>query len=446
MQKTKKTIVLLSVLLVISFLIPSSLMAQDNKVGAKDKKDLELQTNAQDTAESKDINFFGKKVIPIVNLDLLGTYSKIQGHDETWGAIVDALVSPAIKMNDNYYIIPLYNFNYTREQQIIAEEEGGYSVQQTMNHNVYLTNKFRLNDRFVTKLSGFGTWAYYKETKDEDWSDGLYDYTDVGALLDFEYEIGALRDKSFDELGLELEYYRREYQNFKSLISLASPTAPEENEKDYDGYKLAVGYLRDSADALSIEALYQPLWKRYVDKLVVGSDGVLISGDKRKDLQHTLDLNFRYPQTERLTFYLDNQLIINTSNQNFYDSKDTIILSDDEFIDDYYEYTSYMLRPKVSYDIPVKEEKDLTVHLAYAFLDKQYDDRKAQSSSGAYTNDEQEDKFHTFSLGLSYPLTEKVKAIALFDYTIAKSNMEYEKYYRYNYDLMSVACGISCRF
>jgi len=139
-------------------------------------------------------------------------------------------------------------------------------------------------------------------------------------------------------------------------------------------------------------------------------------------------------------------LIINNSNQNFYDSKDTIALSDDEYIDDYYEYTSYMIRPKVSYDFEINEEKDLTVHLSYAFLNKQYSDRKAQSSTGLYTGEDEEDKFHTFSLGLSYPLTEKIKAIALFDYTIAKSNMEYEKYYRYNYDLMSVACGISCRF
>jgi len=39
---------------------------------------------------------------------------------------------PAIKISDDHYVIPLYNFNYAREQQIIAEEEGGYSVQQTL--------------------------------------------------------------------------------------------------------------------------------------------------------------------------------------------------------------------------------------------------------------------------------------------------------------------------
>jgi hypothetical protein len=418
--------------------------ADDKQVGAKDTRDLELAKDGDQ--ESKDITFFGKKIIPIINLDLLGTYSKIQGHNDTGGAIVDVLVSPAIKINDDHYVIPLYNFNYTREQQIISEEEGGYSVQQTMNHNVYLTNKLKLNDNLTSKISGFGTWAYYKETKDEDWSDGLYDYTDVGGILDFEYELGDLQDPVFNELGLELEYYRRQYPNFQSLISLATPTAPEEDEKDYDGYKLIFGYLRENPQGLSLEATYQPLWKRYTDKLVVGSDGVLIDGDKRKDNQHTFDLNFRYPATKRFTLYLDNELILNRSNQNFYDSKDTIVLSDDEFIDDYYEYTSYMIRPKVSYDIAVKEDKDLTVHLAYAFLDKEYSDRKAQSSSGAYTTEDEEDKFHTFSFGLSYPLTDKVKAIALFDYTIAKSNMEYEKYYRYNYDLMSIACGISCRF
>ena len=444
MKNVKKVLPLIIISLVLCFVTSNLLYAADSEVGAKDTKDLELTDDAK--PEKKEVTFFGKKIIPILNTDILGTYSKIQGHNDTGGAIVDVLFSPAIKISDDHYVIPLYNFNYAREQQIIAEEEGGYSVQQTLNHNVYLTNKLKLNDNLTTKISGFGTWAFYKETKDEDWSDGLYDYNDVGGILDFEYELGDLQNNVFDEVGLELEYYRRHYPNFKSLISLATPTAPEEDEKDYDGYKLIFGYLRDNPQGLSIEATYQPLWKKYSDKLIVGTDGVLIGGDKRKDNQHTMDLNLRYPATKRFSLYLDNVLIINNSNQNFYDSKDTIALSDDEYIDDYYEYTSYMIRPKVSYDFEINEEKDLTVHLSYAFLNKQYSDRKAQSSTGLYTGEDEEDKFHTFSLGLSYPLTEKIKAIALFDYTIAKSNMEYEKYYRYNYDLMSVACGISCRF
>ncbi len=444
MKKIKKELSLLAFLLVICFLACNLVYADDNIAGAKDTRDLELSD--ENKAKQSDIRFFGKKVIPILNLDLLGTYSKIQGHNDTTGAIVDVLASPAIKINDNHYVIPLYNFNYTREQQIITEEEGGYSVQQTLNHNVYLTNKLKLNDKLTTKISGFGSWSYNKETKDENWSNGLYNYTDVGGIMDFEYELGDIRDNVFDEAGLELEYYKRKYPNFKSLISLASPTASEEDEKDYDGFKLIFGYLRDNPQGLSVEAAYQPLWKKYIDKLVIGSDGVLIDGDKREDNRHAFDLNLKYPTTKRLTLYLENELTINNSNQNFYDSKGTTSLSDDEYISNYYDYNSYMIRPKVSYAIPVKEEKDLTVHLAYAYLDKQYNDRKAQSSTGLYMSEDEEDQFHTFSFGLSYPITEKVKAIALFDYTIAKSNMEYEKYYRYNYDLMSIACGISCRF
>ena len=444
MKKVKKELSLLALLLVICFLACNLVYAADNKAGAKDLKDLELSDDNK--AEQNDIRFFGKKVIPILNLDLLATYSKIQGHNDTTGTIVDVLASPAIKINDNHYVIPLYNFNYTREQQIIAEEEGGYSVQETLNHNIYLTNKLKLNDKLTTKISGFGTWSYNKDTKDENWSNGLYNYTDFGGIMDFEYELGDIGDNIFDEVGLELEYYKRKYPNFKSLISLATPTASEEDEKDYDGFKLIFGYLRDNPQGLSLEATYQPLWKEYIDKLIIGSDGVLIDGDKREDNQHVFGLNFKYPTTKRLTLYLENEFTINNSNQNFYDSKDTTSLSDDEFISNYYDYTSYKIRPKVSYKIPIKEEKDLTVHLAYTYLNKQYNDRKAQSSTGLYTSEDEEDQFHTYSFGLSYPITEKIKAIALFDYTIAKSNMDYEKYYRYNYDLMSIACGISCRF
>ena len=383
--------------------------------------------SAQEPADS---GFPGKKVIPILNVDLLGSYSKIPGGNKVNGGVVDILFAPVLRIDAGHHLIPLYNFNYNRQQQIVAQEEGGYAVQQTLSHNTYLTNKLKLNDRLTTKISGLGTWTYYKESKDEGWSKGLYNYTDIGGIVDFEYEIGSLRNNILDEAGLSLQYYRRNYPNFKSLISLASPTAPETDEKDYDGYRLTFKYLRNNPYGLSVEAAYRPLWKRYTDKLIVGSDGVLISGDKRRDNQHEFNFNLRYPATERLSLYLDNEIVINRSNQNFYDFRGTLVLADDVFIGKYFNYTSYMLKPRVSYDLPLGEQKDLTLQLSYSYLDKQYAHRKAQSATGLYTAEAQEDKFHTFSFGLSYPLTKKIKAITLFNYTIAKSNMKYMQYYK----------------
>ncbi|MCK4518808.1 MAG: hypothetical protein KAU12_01690 [Candidatus Omnitrophica bacterium] len=438
MIKTGHKNYLLVFVLLIIMASPAGLYAKDAGLTGED--------TAPKADEKTSLRFFGKKVIPIINLDALGTYSKIQGYNATEGALIDLLISPAVKITDKHYLIPLYNFNYNRSRQIIAEDEGGHLIQETMIHNAYFTNKLQLTDNLVNKVSLFGSWAYYKETADEKWSEGLYDYIDVGGIVDFEYVLGNPKDKIYKEAGLEFEYYRREYSNFKSLISLALPTAPETDEKDFDGYKATLSYLRDNPDDLSFEASYQPLFKNYNDKLIIGSDGVLESGNKREDNQHAFNLNFTYPVNKRLKVSLDNELVINRSNQNFYDSMDTVILSDDAFLPDYYDYNSFKIKPKVTYDIAIKKEKDLTVQLSYAYLDKRYTDRKAQSSAGPYTGSDEEDEFHTFSLGLSYPLTETIKAVAMFDYTIAESNMEYEKYYRYNYDLMSIACGISCRF
>jgi len=386
------------------------------------------------------------KIIPIINLDALATYSKVQGHNAIGGALIDLSISPTIRLNKRNYIIPLYNLNYHRKRQVISQEEGGRLTQETMTHNFFLTYKRLLTRKLTAKFSALGTLAYYKETNDEDWSKGLYDYIDKGALMDFEYTLSHPKERVFKELNFETEYYRRMYTNFRSLISLATPTALEENEKDYDGLKFTLGYLRQNPDGLSFEAEYMPLLKYYTDKLVIDSDGVLISGKEREDNQHTINLDLSYPLTKRLTIGLDNQIIINRSNQNYYDSRNTITLSDDVFTDDYYDYNSYQIKPSLSYNIPIKKNKDLTINLSYSYLNRLYTNRKAQSSNGSYTTEDEEDKYHTINLGLSYPLTDKIKALFIVDYIDAQSNMKYEEYYRYNYDLLTIACGISCRF
>jgi hypothetical protein len=84
--------------------------------------------------------------------------------------------------------------------------------------------------------------------------------------------------------------------------------------------------------------------------------------------------------------------------------------------------------------------------LSYSYEDRCYTNRKAQTSDGTYTDNDQEDKYHTITLGLSYPLTEKIDARFIVNYVDADSNMKYERYYKYNYDLLSFATGISCRF
>ncbi len=433
---------ILPIIFVVLLVFNCSALVYAEKNSQKQNKTSATKSKTPGTTSKK----ITPKIIPIINLDVLGVYSKIQGHNGIGGALVNGLISPVVKLNNRNYIIPLYNINYKRELQVIFEEEGGWLTMETLSHNVYLTYKNVLTKKLTAKVSGLGTWAFCKETSDEKWGKGLYDYTDAGGMLDIEYTLSEPKAKIHRGLGFEVEGYRRKYPNFESLISLATPTAPEVHEKDYDGIKFTLNLLEQDPDSLSFDVGYQPLLKYFIDKLVVGSDGVLTSGRKRKDNQHTGNFKINYPFSKKLRFGLDYQMIFNNSNQNFYDSQNTIILSDDVFTKHYYSYKSFEITPKIAYDIPLKKEKNLTVHINYSYLDRRYCDRKAQKSNGVYTNNREKDKYHTFGAGFSYPLTSKIKALCLFNYTQAKSNMKYEEYYQYNYDLMSIACGISCRF
>lgn len=64
----------------------------------------------------------------------------------------------------------------------------------------------------------------------------------------------------------------------------------------------------------------------------------------------------------------------------------------------------------------------------------------------SYKDEDRIDWTHNLSATVSYPITEKLRWIILYDYSINKSNMKYEKYYRYDYHIYHILTGLSYGF
>lgn len=452
---TQNSFMFSAVMLAVSFFIPffiSSVKAEEASRLEKpiEEKEIVFEISEEEIkrieeAARVDITQrFWDRVFLICDLDALGLYSKIGGEGSVSGADVNLKLSPAIMLGPKDFLIPLYNGSYSRTKQAVKEVEGTRLHESFQDHNVNFAWRHRFSEEFTTKINVFGTWSYSVETKDEDWGDGLYDYEDLGVDLDLR-RVERAADLETKKYTASFEFYRRKYPNYGSLISLASVTAPEEYEKDYRGYRLTGGYEFARTNDWSLGIDYGFLFKDFRDKKVIDADGIL-TDDERDDYVHNADINYSYKINENWILGIDNNYEIYDSNQNFYDSRATIPLNDDVYTDSYYDYFSIALRPGITYLRQIAPERTLVVNLLYGFTYKKYDERKKQDSNGVYSADRQVDKIFNVALNIKYPLNKNWALLFLAEYMDVDSNMDYERYYFYDYELYNVGAGLSYSF
>ncbi len=390
--------------------------------------------------------WFPNEIIPILNLDVYGTYSHANTGSDVWGANIAGSLSPVIKWSERLYLIPLYDGSYQRQKFFVQVEEGPRAYNEIQHHDLSMTAKYLPTDRVTISPYVFGGWDLNVETNDEDWGDGLYDYREFGSGLDFDYLVyNAENGQVLLKNGAK--WYIRQYPNYKALISLATTTSPEEDEKDFHAVELSTGWEYLNLRTFSLGVSYSLLMKYFTDKKVIDADGVL-KADKRQEYRNTLGMEAFYaPLPERgFQYNCSSGLSYTTSNQNFYDSRGTVILADDVFTRDYFDYISLEVYPRISYIVKSGDKTAAVIGVGYNFLMRNYLNRKAQMASGAYTSDEQSDYEHIFEANLEIPIYENISWAASYDYTIHVSNMDYEQYYEYNYKMHRVLTGISLRY
>lgn len=386
-----------------------------------------------------------RKVIPIGNITLLGSYSKVAGGNDLSGLYTTANFAPAVKLSPRDYLIPLYNGLYKKQRQIINEEEGGRLYTTLMSHNFSLLHKHSYPNLLTQRACGFVSLNYNKATSDESFGDGLYDYRDYGGFLDYQYNFL----KSETNTGTLLfggKYYFRKYPNFESLISLTKDDVPEKDEKDQRVFGTTSRYTHKFADKLTLSLAYDFLFKYFVDKHTVDSSGVLEDG-KREDHVHFFKLDTEFRLSDNFMLGLDGEIELNNSNQNYYDTMNAPTDPTKHiFVPHYFSYNRYEIKPCLTYLFPLTGNKNITFKLAYAYTFRDYPNRNVKDLSGTYKSETQEDKIHAAYLNINFPLTPKFSFLINADYIHNISNMEYEQYYRYDYEIYHILSGLSYKF
>ncbi|MFQ5896371.1 MAG: peptidoglycan-associated lipoprotein Pal, partial [Nitrospinota bacterium] len=369
--------------------------------------------------------FLAENLFLLVDITALLNYSKLEDRPGILGGRVDGVVAPALRLREDLFLIALYNGFYDRRRQFFTEDEGPRRRREIMKHEIVPTLRYDFLEHFSVSPHFFATWVFTRETADEDWGDGLYDYQDLGVGFDFK-AAREVAEGEEDSAKLTFQFFDREYPNFIALgftLAQQGTLGPEflkvKHEKDFTGYLARVGVERKRRTGLLARLEYTFLHKLFEEDRAIEPDpafplGQVLTGERRRDSVHTLSGHVGYGWERGLVSLVPKLNFLvrdNQSNQNFNDTTAPLTFPNNEFTKDYFDYTLYQIGPEVSYTFPLPfapvQDRLLTTTLSYTHEIRDYDTRPAKNRDGSLKGESEEDVTDTVALTFVLTLSER---------------------------------------
>lgn len=346
---------------------------------------------------------------------------------------------PALQFSDQLTLIPSIETNY-RGTRSAEELAGGNTLfQDTWENAVSVKAVHSLSTKWSIKERLGGRMKWFRETSNESWSNGLYDYNSVTVGAEVERKSSK---KSSVSLGYDFSLLA--FPNYESLESSQSG----ENAREFSGSKV----LNSQVHLLSLRwrtplasgirsvfsAFYNPRY--YDDQQIVQLSG-LFSSESRSDVrtggQVTLDREFSIRSKARIIPSLMYGYTMTDSNQNHYDARQTT------FIANYYDSRQHTAGVNLALAFGNKNAGAYVIESGFQYEQKNYTDRVIQNEAGAYLTDKLYIRETNFNVAFSYPLSKYFRARLSSSFGKSKSNNQYESVYRYNYDNANYQFGFT---
>ena len=352
----------------------------------------------------------------------------------------------SMKFSPIFTLIPMYSGRYQGSKQVADLAGGGTLFQALMDHKASIKGVYSAGPGLTIKPELAFKREYLKETRDEAWGDGLFDYTRPGASIEAEY---LYSDPFTLRAGYDL--YNLRFHNYTSLESqigaadgsLARELAGDHVLNSLNGnfYAAANGKMPwDSIGDLTVSYT----GRTYGKQRVVDEAGQL-AAKTRKDSVAAAGFGWRFPGKlsggRLLVPGLSLSYAANRSNQNNYDTQNT------KFIKNYYGYARAGAGLFVSLRAPLEGGKRFwETRLGADWTRTDYDKRLVQDATGLYKTGKVYISAITSSADLSYGIAKNFKLNASMQYGRQSSNMKYEKLYRYTFSMFSYLLGFSYEY
>ncbi|MBI5243107.1 MAG: hypothetical protein HY922_05390 [Elusimicrobia bacterium] len=335
---------------------------------------------------------------------------------------------------------------YTGFKQVNELAGGGTLFQQSMDSSLGAKYIKRFEGGYSIKPRIGVRNQLFRETMDEDWGKGLYDY--------WRYE-GGLTWERKTRLGLSVPWtyqisydlYYTYYPRFKSLASAfgAALATPDPGERPLNTLTHQFSYRSefDLPGFASAWGLASLSIIDFTDQKIVNSKGDYLDS-KRSDVYATIGLGYskRFSDFEALGRVRPGASMGLTlsslmSNQNNFDTDPKRL----QYVAGYYNYWEARLSPVAS---ALFLKTQINVRLGYDFGYRSYSGRLTQNSGdGSYTGENLHQYTHGLTLEASYPLWRQLEFKARGLWAKSSSNNSFQQVYTYNYSSYNYFAGIS---
>lgn len=336
---------------------------------------------------------------------------------------------------------------YTGFKQVNELAGGGTLFQQSLDNSAGFKWIKRFEGGYSLKPRVGLRNELFRETSDERWGKGLYDF--------WRYEGGLVWERK-TRLGLSIpwtyqvsyDFYYTYYPRFKSISNQfgAALASPDPGSRTLNAVTNQLAYRSDFdfPGFASAHFLYALAFSDYTDQKVVNSQGEYL-GTRRSDVYQNLSLGFskrlldvQSPFRMRPIPGVGLAFSSLISNQNNFDTDPNRL----KYVGGYYNYWEAHVSPNMGL---VFLRHLIKVQAGYDFGYRSYSGRLAQLSDGAYTDSKLHQFNHSVSLEASYPLIRNLDLKAKGIWSSTNSNTQFEQTYKYNYSSYNYFAGLEWR-
>ncbi len=366
--------------------------------------------------------------IPVLNGDFALGQWYFDGEESSLNGNMFLNVAPAVRFSNKFAVVPNITTNY-RGTRSAEELAGGNTLfQDTWENGINVKAVHNLGARWKLRENMGYRIKWFRETTDESYGNGLYDYNiaNVGLELQRNFKTGYVA------LGYDFSFLQ--FPNYESLESSQSSDLSREyagsNVLDADVHLVN---LRAGAPFFwgiknGIQIYYSP--RMYDSQTVVLNSG-LLSSEKRQDdyIGTTVSMERSYKTSPKsnlspMIFFSHAEL---DSNQNHYDAGQTY------FASDFYSYKQNQIGAQLSFSLARTPAGPQVFSVGYSYSKRDYANRVTQNLDATYTSDKLYVKETNVSLGYSYPLARSLRLSINATFGRSRSNNDYEASYAYNF-------------